>query len=107
MSYTITLIPGNGIGPEVTEAAVRIINSTGVKIEWERVEAGIDVLSKYGTPIPDSVIESIKKNKIGLKGPLTTLVAKGFPSANVALRKELDLYANLRPCHSLKKIKTR
>jgi len=107
MSYTVTLIPGNGIGPEVTDSAVTIINATGVNIQWERVEAGIDVIPTYGTPIPDTVIESVKKNKIALKGPLTTLVAKGFPSANVTLRKELDLFANVRPCRSLKKIKTR
>jgi len=107
MSYHVTLIPGDGIGPEVTDSAVKVIEATGVKVVWEKVEAGIDVISKYGTPIPDSVIESVKKNKVALKGPLTTLVAKGFPSVNVALRKKLDLYANVRPCHSLKGVKTR
>lgn len=98
MAYKITLIPGDGTGPEITEATRRVIEATGVDIEWEVKDAGIDVMDKYGTPLPDEVIESIRKNKIALKGPITTPIGKGFRSVNVALRKELDLYACVRPC---------
>lgn len=97
MTYNITLIPGDGIGPEVTAAAVYVINSTGVKINWELVNAGTSVLEEYKTPLPVHVIESIKKNKVALKGPITTPVGTGFKSVNVALRQELKLYANVRP----------
>jgi len=100
------LIPGDGIGPEVTDAAVRCINAVA-KIEWERVIAGEQAIKKYGTPLPESVIDSIKKNKIALKGPITTPVGKGFRSVNVALRKELDLFANVRPAKIYPGVKTR
>jgi isocitrate dehydrogenase (NAD+) len=98
MLYTVTLIPGDGIGPDVTTAARRVLEATGLKFEWEIAEAGAGVMAKYGTPLPDSVIASIKKNKIALKGPVTTPIGVGFRSVNVALRKSLDLYACLRPC---------
>lgn len=96
--YDITLIPGDGTGPEIIEVTKNVISATGVKINWEVVEAGADVMEKYGTPLPNNVIESIRKNKVALKGPITTPVGSGFRSVNVALRKELDLYACLRPC---------
>lgn len=98
MSYTITLIPGDGVGPEQTAAAKRVIEATGVPIEWEIHDAGVDVMDKYGTPLPEHVLESIRRNKVALKGPITTPIGKGFRSVNVALRKELNLYACLRPC---------
>ena len=94
----VTLIPGDGIGPEVALAAQRCVDATGVGIEWETVHAGTDVMEKMGTPLPDNVLESVRKNKIAIKGPITTPVGSGFRSVNVALRKELDLYACLRPC---------
>jgi len=93
----VTLIPGDGVGPEVIEAARRCIEATGVEIEWEVVEAGAEVMEKYGTPLPDHVLESIRKNRVALKGPITTPVGTGFRSVNVAIRKALDLYACLRP----------
>lgn len=95
--YRITLIPGDGVGPEITEATKKCIKATGVEIDWEILDAGENVIEKYGTPLPKHVLESIKKNKIALKGPITTPVGKGFRSVNVALRKELNLYACLRP----------
>jgi len=98
LAYTITLIPGDGVGPEQTAAAKRVIEATGVDIEWEVHDAGIDVMDKYGTPLPAHVLESIRRNKVALKGPITTPIGKGFRSVNVALRKELSLYACLRPC---------
>lgn len=98
--YTITLIPGDGVGPEITEATVRVIEATGTPIEWDRQDAGEDVYQREGTPLPDRVIQSIRKNRIALKGPVTTPVGKGFRSVNVALRQSLDLYACLRPCRS-------
>lgn len=98
MAYRITLIPGDGVGPEQTAAAKRAIEATGVDIEWEVHDAGIDVMDKYGTPLPEHVLESIRRNKIALKGPITTPIGKGFRSVNVQLRKELNLYACLRPC---------
>ena len=94
----ITLIPGDGTGPEITEATRRVIEATGVDIEWEVKDAGVDVMEQYGTPLPEEVLESIRRNKVALKGPITTPIGKGFRSVNVALRKELDLYACLRPC---------
>jgi isocitrate dehydrogenase (NAD+) len=103
----VALIPGDGIGPEVCAAAVKVIDAAGAKIEWEKVEAGIAVAEKYGKPLPDHVIEAIKKNKIALKGPLTTIVGKGFASVNVELRKTLNLYANLRPVRNLPGIPSR
>jgi isocitrate dehydrogenase (NAD+) len=98
MPYNITLIPGDGVGPEITEATRRVLEGTGVKFNWELAYAGAEVMAKLGTPLPDSVIASIKKNKVALKGPVTTPVGTGFRSVNVALRKALDLYACVRPC---------
>ena len=104
---TITLIPGDGIGPEITNSVVKIIEKSGLEIDWDIQTAGADVVETEGEPLPKRVIESIKKNKIALKAPVTTPIGKGFRSVNVALRKELDLYANLRPCKNLPNIKTR
>ncbi len=97
MAYNITLIPGDGIGPEVMMAAKEVIDASGVEINWEVVEAGEKVIEEHGTPLPQYVIDSIKKNKIAIKGPVTTPVGKGFKSVNVGLRQALDLYANVRP----------
>jgi isocitrate dehydrogenase (NAD+) len=98
LAYSITLIPGDGVGPEITEATRRVLEATGVAFDWELAYAGAGVMEKYGTPLPDSVVASIKKNKVALKGPVTTPVGTGFRSVNVALRKTLDLYACVRPC---------
>jgi len=98
LAYTITFIPGDGVGPEISEATRRVLEATGVKFNWELAYAGADVIEKYGTPLPDSVLESIRKNKVAIKGPVTTPVGTGFRSVNVAMRKALDLYACLRPC---------
>ena len=98
MVYDVTLIPGDGIGPEVTEAATRVLEAAGVIFHWDLAYAGASVQDKFGTPLPDHVFESIRKNKVALKGPVTTPVGSGFRSVNVALRKGLDLYACLRPC---------
>ncbi len=95
--YTITLIRGDGIGPEISEATLKVIEATGLDIKWEEVTAGEGAIEEYGTPLPEHVLESLRKNGIGLKGPLTTPIGSGFRSINVALRMELDLYANLRP----------
>jgi len=100
--YTITLIPGDGIGPEVTDATVKVIEATGVDIEWDVQQAGEAVMAQYNTPLPDHVLESIKRNKVALKGPITTPVGTGFRSVNVALRLELDLYALVRPIKAYK-----
>src|SRR4051812_49182100 len=99
-SYKVTLIPGDGVGPELAAVAKDVIDATGVQIDWDIQSAGIDVLEKEGTPLPERVLESIRKNKIAIKSPITTPVGTGFRSVNVALRKELDLYACLRPCKS-------
>ena len=107
MSYVITLIPGDGTGPEITEATRRVIEATGVDIKWEVRDAGIDVMEQYGTPLPTQVLDSIRKNKIAIKGPITTPIGKGFRSVNVALRKELDLYACIRPCKYYPGMRTR
>ncbi|MDQ6846309.1 MAG: isocitrate/isopropylmalate dehydrogenase family protein, partial [Candidatus Dormibacteraeota bacterium] len=96
--HTITLIPGDGIGYEVSEAARRVIDATGVDIEWEVQNAGLDVVEEFGQPMPDHVLESIRKNRVAIKGPLTTPVGRGIRSVNVALRRELDLFALVRPC---------
>jgi isocitrate dehydrogenase (NAD+) len=100
--HTVTLIPGDGIGPELTGAMQRVVEAAGVDIEWEIVEAGAGVVEKYGTPLPEHVLESIRRNKIAIKGPITTPIGTGFRSVNVAIRKELDLYACLRPAFSIK-----
>ena len=105
--HSVTLIPGDGIGPEVVDAAKLIIDGTGVKISWDEQEAGGDVISEYGSPLPQRTIDSIKRNGIALKGPITTPVGEGFRSVNVTLRKELDLYANIRPVKKYKGIKSR
>jgi len=105
--HRITLIPGDGIGPEVASAVVRIIEASGVQIEWEEHIAGQQALDKFGQTLPDELLESIKRNKVGLKGPITTPVGKGFTSVNVGLRKALDLYANLRPIRALPNIPCR
>lgn len=104
---TITLINGDGIGPEISDAVVKIIEASGLKIDWDVQTAGADVIEKEGTPLPERVLNSIRKNKIALKAPVTTPIGKGFRSVNVQLRKELDLYANLRPCKNLPNVKTR
>jgi isocitrate dehydrogenase (NAD+) len=101
MPHTITLIPGDGIGPEVSSAVVRIIEATGVDIRWETHYAGAQALEKFGSTLPEELLESIKRNRVALKGPITTPVGKGFTSVNVGLRKALDLYANLRPVRAL------
>ncbi|MCE1189357.1 MAG: NAD-dependent isocitrate dehydrogenase, partial [Ignavibacteria bacterium] len=106
MKHAITLIPGDGIGPEISKVAVDIIGHAGVQIDWDVQEAGIPALEKYHDPLPESVIESIGRNKVALKGPLTTPVGKGFRSINVALRKEFELYVNQRPAKIFKGIKT-
>lgn len=105
--HTITLIPGDGIGPEIIAATVRIIEASGVDIEWETQIIGAQALEKFGTTIPDSTIESIKRNKVALKGPLATPIGKGFTSVNVGLRKALDLYANVRPIKALPNVACR
>lgn len=105
MAYDITLISGDGVGPEVISSAVAVIEATGVHINWERVEAGVKAIETEGVPLPDNVIKSIKKNKVALKGPLTTPIGQGFRSVNVGLRKELNLFANIRPVKSFKGVK--
>lgn len=101
MAHKVTLIYGDGIGPEISGAVVRIIEASGVEIEWESFIAGAEALSRYGDPLPEPVLESIKRNRVALKGPLTTPIGTGFTSVNVRLRKTLDLYANLRPVRNL------
>lgn len=105
--HNITLIKGDGIGPEISDAVLKIIKSAGVDINWDVQTAGADVIEAEGVPLPDRVLESVKKNKVALKSPVTTPIGKGFRSVNVQLRKELDLYANLRPCYNLPNVKTR
>jgi isocitrate dehydrogenase (NAD+) len=107
VSYHATLIPGDGIGPEVTAAAVRAVDATGVHIEWERCDLNEEVILRRNEVLPPEIIASIHRTKVGLKGPVTTPIAGGFPSVNVALRKALDLYANVRPVRSLAGVKTR
>lgn len=103
----ITLINGDGIGPEISDAVVKIIDASGLKIDWDIQTAGADVIEAEGTPLPDRVFDSIKRNKIALKAPVTTPIGKGFRSVNVQLRKSLDLFANLRPCKNLPNVKTK
>ncbi len=107
MSHAVTLIPGDGTGPEITEATRRVLEATGVKFEWEIQQAGAVMLEKRGTILPDEVIESIRRTRVGLKGPITTPVGKGLRSANVTLRKNLDLYANLRPAKTYRGLRSR
>ncbi|MDD5072997.1 MAG: isocitrate/isopropylmalate dehydrogenase family protein [Candidatus Omnitrophica bacterium] len=107
MGHKITFIPGDGVGPELSDAAKRCIEATGVDIEWEAFDAGIGVMEKYGTPLPEHVLASIRKNKVAIKGPITTPVGTGIRSVNVELRKALELYACLRPCKSYKGVRSR
>jgi isocitrate dehydrogenase (NAD+) len=107
MKHTITLIRGDGVGPEIAEATRRVIDATGVSIQWEIQDAGVDVYEKEGTPLPERVIESIRRNKVAIKGPVTTPVGTGFRSVNVSLRQTLDLYCCLRPCKSFRGTRTR
>ena len=106
MAQTVTLIPGDGIGPDLTDSIKEVIAALDVGIEWEIAEAGETVMEREGTPLPESVLESIRRNKVAIKGPLTTPVGTGFRSVNVALRKELDLYGNIRPSLSLPGVDT-
>ncbi|MFN7936157.1 MAG: isocitrate/isopropylmalate family dehydrogenase [Bryobacteraceae bacterium] len=107
MPHPVTLLPGDGIGPEVAAATVRAVDATGVAIEWDRVELSGEVIERTRQSVPDTVIESLNRTRVGLKGPVTTPVAGGFQSVNVALRKKFDLFANVRPVRSLAGIKTR
>ena len=107
MPYPVTLIPGDGIGPEVADATVRVVDATGVAIDWHRVELTSDIIQNFGQVLPQYVVDSLSKTKVGLKGPVTTPVAGGFSSVNVALRKRMDLYSNVRPVRTMPGIKTR
>jgi isocitrate dehydrogenase (NAD+) len=107
MTYRVTLIPGDGTGPELVDALVTVVEATGVPIEWERRDAGLDVMEEHGTPLPEPVLESVRRNGVAIKGPITTPVGSGFRSVNVALRKELGLYACLRPARSIVGVKSR
>src|SRR5581483_8765285 len=107
MTHTITLIPGDGIGPEVTEAVVRMIRAAGAAIEWEHHLAGIQAVERTGETLPIELIDSVRRNKVALKGPVTTPIGGGFTSVNVGLRKALDLYANLRPVWNLPGVSAR
>jgi len=102
----VTLIPGDGVGPSLVQAAVAVLEAAGAEIEWDPQEAGADVMDKYGTPLPAAVLDNIRENGIAYKGPITTPVGSGFRSVNVALRKELDLYACVRPAFYIKGVKT-
>jgi len=106
LKHNVTLIPGDGIGPEISEAMRRAVDATGAKIKWDVVEAGGDVIEKYKTPLPDNVIASVRKNKVAIKGPIVTPVASGFRSVNVKLRQELDLFACVRPCKLYKGVRS-
>jgi len=107
MKHTITLIPGDGIGPEITDATVKVVEATGVDIEWDIVYAGAEVYEKEGNVLPQKVIDSLKANRVGIKGPITTPVGTGFRSVNVAMRKLFNLYACVRPCKSYKGVKSK
>lgn len=107
MKHNITLIPGDGIGPEVSEAALQVIQAAGIEVEWEPLQAGAEAFKKYGKYLPDELLESLQRNRVGIKGPITTPVGQGFASINVKLRKALNLYANLRPIKNLPGVKTR
>jgi isocitrate dehydrogenase (NAD+) len=107
MAHRVTFIPGDGVGPELSEATRRVLEGTGVEFDWDVQEAGADVIEKYGTPLPEPVLESIRANGVAIKGPLTTPIGTGFRSVNVALRKELDLFACLRPCKWYRGVRSR
>jgi isocitrate dehydrogenase (NAD+) len=101
MPHTVTLIPGDGIGPDITEAVVRVVEATGADIQWDRRAAGVAAIEQHTTPLPQETIDAIRTTRVALKGPLTTPVGVGFRSINVALRKEFDLYANVRPAKTI------
>ena len=107
MTYTVTLIPGDGIGPELAAATVGVLEATGLAFDWRRVDAGKSQIAIHGTPLPTGVLDSIRATKVALKGPITTPVGEGFRSVNVTLRQALDLYANLRPARSIKGVESR
>src|ERR1041384_5336331 len=107
MSHKITMIPGDGVGPELSEATMRVLDACDVGIEWEVLQAGENVMEEHGTPLPEHVLESIRRNKVAIKGPITTPIGKGIRSVNVALRKELDLYALFRPFKSYPGVRSR
>ena len=107
MAHRVTLIPGDGTGPELTEAARRVLEATGVEFDWDVRQAGVDVMEEAGTPLPDDTLDSIKQNRVALKGPITTPIGTGFRSVNVALRHELELYACVRPCKSYPGVRSR
>jgi isocitrate dehydrogenase (NAD+) len=107
LAHNVTLIPGDGTGPEIAQAARRAVDATGVKIDWEVLNAGAEVAEKTGNPLPPEVIDSIRRNKVGLKGPITTQLGKGFRSVNVGLRQALGLYANVRPCKTYKGVRSK
>jgi isocitrate dehydrogenase (NAD+) len=107
MAHRVTFIPGDGVGPELSEATRRVLEATGVEFDWDVQEAGADVIDKYGTPLPEPVLASIRENGVAIKGPLTTPIGTGFRSVNVALRKELDLYACVRPCKWYEGVRSR
>ncbi|MGH2810457.1 MAG: isocitrate/isopropylmalate family dehydrogenase, partial [Actinomycetota bacterium] len=107
MAHRVTLIPGDGTGPELTQATQRVLEATGVGFEWEMQYAGASVIEEFGTPLPPHVLDSIRNNKVALKGPITTPVGSGFRSVNVALRRELDLFACLRPCKTYPGVRSR
>jgi isocitrate dehydrogenase (NAD+) len=107
VSYPVTLIPGDGIGPEVADATVRVLDATGIKFEWDRIELNAELITRTGQSLPPELLASLERTRLGLKGPVGTPIAGGFTSVNVALRKRLDLFANVRPVHSLPGLKTR
>jgi isocitrate dehydrogenase (NAD+) len=107
LAYRVTFIPGDGTGPEIAEATRRVLDATGVEFDWDVQEAGVDIMEEAGTPLPQNVLDSIRENKVAIKGPITTPVGHGFRSVNVALRKELDLFACVRPCKSYEGVRTR
>ena len=107
MAYDVTLIPGDGIGPEVTDAAKRVLEATGIRFDWDVQAAGQEALDKYGTPLPERLLESIRANGVGLKGPVTTALGTGFRSVNVGIRQALDLYTNLRPVRTMTGMESR
>src|SRR5216110_3877192 len=107
MAYRVTFVPGDGVGPELSEATRRVLEATGVEFDWDVQEAGADVMDKYGTPLPEHVLDSIRRNGVALKGPITTPIGGGFRSVNVTLRKSLDLYGQVRPCKSYRGVRSR
>ena len=107
MGHRVTLIPGDGTGPELTEATRRVLEATGVELDWDVRQAGVDVMEEAGTPLPDETLESIRRNRVALKGPITTPIGTGFRSVNVALRHELELFACVRPCKSYPGVRSR